>query len=212
MTDELSLVDFFLTGMITYGPPALGLALLLGALGVPLPGTLFVLAAGAFVRQGVIDWAAASSLGLLGVVLGDSASYTIGRFAKSWVQRRFGQSSAWQNAQATFEQRGGVAIFLTRFLLTPLAIPTNLIAGGGGYAFWRFLSYDVAGELTWIVLYGGLGYTFGSQWELISQFISDFSGLLVGAVALGAGIYFLVRRLRRRNSFARHVRVEQSTE
>jgi len=49
-----------------------------------------------------------------------------------------------------------------------------------------------------IVLYGGLGYIFGSQWEAISQFISDFSGLLVGVVALGAGIYFLVRRRRRK--------------
>jgi membrane-associated protein len=79
---DVSLTDFFLTGMITYGAPALGLALLLGALGVPLPGTLFVLASGAFVRQGVMDWAEASSLGLLGAVLGDSISYVMGRFAK----------------------------------------------------------------------------------------------------------------------------------
>jgi membrane-associated protein len=198
MTEELSLTDFFLTGMITYGPPVLGLALLLGALGVPVPGTLFVLAAGAFVRQGVIDWTLALSLGLLGAVLGDSTSYTMGRFAKGWVQRRFGQSAAWQTAQGTFERRGGLAVYLTRFLLTPLAIPTNLIAGGSGYTFWRYLIYDLTGEFTWIVLYGGLGYTFGSQWELISQFISDFSGLLVGVVALGAGIYFLVRRWRAR--------------
>ncbi len=53
---ELNLSELFLTGMITYGPPALGLALLLGALGLPLPGTFFVLAAGAFIRQGAIDW------------------------------------------------------------------------------------------------------------------------------------------------------------
>lgn len=197
MTD-FNLTEFFLTGVITYGPPALGLALLLGALGLPLPGTLFVLAAGAFVRQGVIDWTTAAGLGLLGAVLGDSASYGIGRFAKGWIQRRFEHSSAWHNAQATFDRRGGVAVYLTRFLLTPLAIPTNLTAGGSGYAFWRFLAYDTAGELTWIVLYGGLGYIFGSQWEVISQFISDFSGLLVGVVALGAGIYFLVRRQHRK--------------
>jgi len=196
MTD-FNLTEFFLTGMITYGPPALALALLLGALGIPVPGTLFVLAAGAFVRQGVIDLATATGLGLLGVVLGDSASYAIGRFAKGWVERRFGRSAAWQNARATFEHRGGLAIYLTRFLLTPLALPTNLIAGGSGYGFWRFLAYDLAGEFTWIVLYGGLGYLFGSQWELISQFISDFSGLLVGLVALGAGLYFLLRRRRR---------------
>lgn len=199
---EFNLTEFFLTGMLTYGPPALGLALLLGALGIPVPGTLFVLAAGAFVRQGVIDMATAAGLGLMGVVLGDSASYGIGRFAKSRVERRFGQSTVWQSARQTFDRRGGLAVYLTRFLLTPLAIPTNLIAGGGGYPFLRFLTYDIAGEFTWIVLYGGLGYLFGAQWELISQFISDFSGLLVGVVALAAGLYLLLRRRQNRRSAA----------
>lgn len=207
MTD-FSLTDFFLTGMLTYGPPAFGLALLLGALGIPVPGTLFVLAAGAFGRQGIIDLAEASGLGLTGAVLGDSAGYIVGRLAKSWVERRLGQLAAWQSAQQTFERRGGIAIYLTRFLLTPLAVPTNLIAGGSGYAFWRFLSYDVAGEVTWLILYGGLGYLFGSQWEAISQFISDFSGLLVGLILFGAGLYLLVRR-RRQN---RPVKQDLSTE
>ncbi len=193
---DLSLADFFLTGLITYGPPMLGLALLLGGLGLPLPGTLFLLATGAFIRQGVMDWAATLGLGLFGVIVGDSASYAMGRLAGDRVQRRFNRSTAWRSAQDTFARRGGTAIYLTRFLLTPLAIPTNLIAGGSRYAFWRFLGYDVAGELTWIVLYGGLGYLVGSQWELISQFVSDFSGLLVGLVALGAGVYLLVRRQR----------------
>lgn len=194
---EFDLTGFFLTGILTFGPPAFGLALLVGALGLPVPGTLFVLAAGAFVRQGVIDLASTSGLGLLGAIVGDSTGYALGYFAKGWVQRRFGQSSAWQKAQDTFERRGGLAIYLTRFLITPLAVPTNLIAGGGGYRFWRFLIYDAAGEFTWLVLYGSLGYAFGSQWEAISQFVSDFSGLLVGVVALGAGIYFLVGRRRR---------------
>lgn len=191
---EASLTDLVLTGVLNYGAPAIGLALLLGALGLPLPGTLLVLAAGAFVRQGVLSWATAAGLGLLGVVLGDSASFMIGRFARGWVQRRFGGSAAWQKASETFARQGGLAVYLTRFLLTPLAIPTNLIAGGSGYPFWRFLGYDAAGELTWIVLYGGLGYIFGSQWELISQFISDFSGLLVGLVMVGGGAYLLLRR------------------
>ncbi len=195
MTD-FDLTEFFLTGVLTYGPPALGLALLIGALGLPVPGTLFVLATGAFVRQGVIDLTTATGFGLLGAVIGDSTSYTIGYFAKGWVQHRFGQSVVWQKAQNTFEQRGGIAIYLTRFLLTPLAVPTNLIAGGSGYPFLKFLVYDVAGELTWITLYGGLGYAFGSQWEAINQFISDFSGVLVGVVALGTGVYVLFQHHR----------------
>jgi membrane protein DedA with SNARE-associated domain len=195
MTD-FDLTQFFLTGIITYGPPVLGLALLMGALGVPIPGTLFVLAAGAFGRQGVIDLASASWWGLLGAVLGDSASYALGYFAQGWVQPRFRRSSAWLKAQDIFERRGGLAIYLTRWLITPLAVPTNLIAGGGGYSFWRFLGYDVAGEVTWVVLFGGLGYLFGGQWEAIYQFINDFSGLLVGVIALTTGIYFLIQRQR----------------
>jgi membrane protein DedA with SNARE-associated domain len=202
---DFSLTDLFLTGMLTYGPPAFGLALLLGALGIPLPGTLFVLAAGAFGRQGIIDLAVASGFGLVGAVLGDSAGYIVGHFAKSWVERRFGQSTVWQSAQQSFECRGGLAIYLTRFLLTPLAVPTNLIAGGSGYSFWRFLGYDVAGEFTWLVLYGGLGYIFGSQWEAINQFISDFSGLLAGLVLFGVGLYLLVRRRRQNEAVSRFV-------
>jgi membrane protein DedA with SNARE-associated domain len=54
----------------------------------------------------------------------------------------------------------------------------------------------VAGEVTWVVLFGGLGYLFGGQWEAIYQFINDFSGLLVGVIALTTGIYFLIQRQR----------------
>ena len=49
---DFNLADLFLTGMVTYGPLALGIALFVGALGLLVPGTLFVLATGAFVRQG----------------------------------------------------------------------------------------------------------------------------------------------------------------
>ena len=84
--------------------------------------------------------------------------------------------------------------------LTPLAIPTNLIAGSGGYVYWRFLLYDAAGEITWLVVYGGLGYLFGSNWEALSQLLSDLSGLLAGVVLLAIGSYFLWRYRRRAKS------------
>jgi membrane protein DedA with SNARE-associated domain len=191
---EISLTDWLLTGMLNYGAPTFSLALLIGAIGVPLPGTLFVLAAGAFARQGALDEVTAVMLGFMGAVMGDSLSYGIGRVARTWVQRHFVASAAWRQAQVAFERRGGLAIYLTRFLITPLAIPTNLIAGSGGYAYRRFLLYVAGGELTWIILYGGLGYLFGAQWEMLSQLVSDFSGLIVGLVVLGTGFYVWLRR------------------
>ncbi|MCC9077459.1 DedA family protein [Litorilinea aerophila] len=196
---DFSLSDYLLAYMVAYGPWMFGLALLLGALGVPVPGTLLVLAAGAFVRQGIFDGATVGALGLLGVVLGDSLGYGLGRYARLWVERRMGGLAAWRTAEGHFQQWGGAAIYLTRFLLTPLAVPTNLIAGGSTYPFWRFFGYDALGEATWLLVYGGLGYFFGSQWEALSELISNFSGLLAGIVLLAGGLYLWTQRLRRRS-------------
>jgi len=194
---DLNLQELFLNWIVSYGSPMVGAVLLLGALGVPVPGTLMVIASGAFVRQGILDLVSTPLLGLLGAVSGDMTIYGVGRFANVWIAQRFGQSASWQKAQAFFELRGGIAIYLTRWLLTPFAVPTNLIAGSSGYPFWKLSLFDISGEVTWIVLYGGLGYAFGSQWELISDFISNFTGLIVGVVILGLGLYFAYRSSRK---------------
>jgi membrane-associated protein len=189
--------DYLLTLIINYGAPAFGILLFLGALGVPVGASVLVIAAGAFSQQGILNWPPAAVLGLIGAILGDALGFGIGYYAKDWVDARLGRSPAWRNAERAFEKRAGLAIYLTRFLITALAVPTNLIAGGSGIQFRRFMIYDSLGEFTWIVLYGGLGYLFGSQWELVSEFISNFGGFILGLVILGAGIWLWTRRARR---------------
>ena len=207
MTD---LTDLLLDGMTTYGAITLGIALLLGALGTPVPTSFMVIAAGAFVRQGVINGQSTFLVGLGGAVIGDSLSYGLGRFAQGWVQRRLDRSSAWQIAYRRFDQGGALAIYLTRFLFMPLAIPANLIAGGSGYGYQRFLIYDAAGEITWLVLYGGIGYAFGSQWQTVSQFINDNSGYVVGITVVGMGTYCVYRYLRQRQGLVPAVPVARA--
>jgi membrane protein DedA with SNARE-associated domain len=188
--------DYLLTLIINYGAPAFGILLFLGALGFPVGASALVIAAGAFAQQGILSWPLTALLGLVGCILGDALSFGIGYYAKDWVDERFGESPAWRNAEETFDRRAGLAIYLTRFLITALAVPTNLIAGGSGIRFRRFMLYDSLGEVTWIILYGGLGYIFGSQWELVSAFISNFGGLLLGLVLLGGGLWLWKKRLR----------------
>lgn len=170
-----------------------GGVLFLGSAGVPLPVTLVVIACGAFIRQNLLDLYSTPFLGYVGTVLGDAVLYGLGYFAKGWVDRRLGATGAWQNARTLFDRRGGIAIFITRWLMTSAAIPITLIAGSSGYHFRRFMLYDMLGELTWVLLYGGLGYAFGSQWELIGDFISNFSGFILGGLVLAAGVYLLLR-------------------
>lgn len=194
LSDLSNISDLFLSWFLVYGASMFALALFVGGLGVPVPGTLFVVAAGAFVRQEVLGMGDTLLFGLVGVVIGDTLSYGIGRMARVWLQKRFGESKTWQQAEATFQQRGGIAVYLSRWLLTPIAIPVNWVAGSSGYAASRFVLYDAAGELTWLLVFGGLGYAFGSQWEVISEFVSNFSGLLVGVVVFGVGVYLLWKK------------------
>jgi len=188
--------DFLLTQVINYGAPFFGVMLFLGALGLPVGASIFLIAAGAFSQQEILNWLPASLLGLLGAVCGDALSFGMGHYAKDWVDKRFGGSPTWKSARDAFDSRAGTAVYLTRFLITALAIPTNLIAGGAGMRFRRFMTYDILGEITWIILYGGLGYWFGSEWELVSTFISNFGWFLLGVVILGVGIWLGIKRLK----------------
>jgi membrane protein DedA with SNARE-associated domain len=180
--------EFLLTQVINFGAPLIGFILFLGALGFPVGASVVVIAAGAFSQQGILDWPSSVLIGLVGTVIGDMLSYGMGHYAKGWTEQRFGNSPAWINASLSFQKRAGLAVYLTRWLVTAIAIPINLIAGGSGYKFSNFMLYDIIGELTWIMLYGGLGYWFGSQWELIYEFVSNFGGLILGLVIFGFGI------------------------
>jgi membrane protein DedA with SNARE-associated domain len=189
-----SVSGFFLTQVINYGAPIFALTLFLGAVGLPVGASLMVIAVGAFSQQGYFDWGVMSVLGLLGALLGDALSFGMGFYGRDWAQRKFGASPAWRNTRAYFEKRAWGTIFFTRFLVTALAIPTNLIAGGSGYPFRRFMFYDALGEIMWIVLYGGLGYIFGSQWETVNEFLSNFGGLALGVVVLIIGVRQALKR------------------
>jgi membrane-associated protein len=190
--------ELLLANLTIYGAPLFGLAILLGSAGFPIPLSLIVVAAGAFSRQGTLNWYYAAGLGLAGAVIGDSIGFALGRWGGKRVFKRFGNSDLLVNAQSTFNRGSGPAIFLTRFLLTTFAVPINLIAGSS-CRFRNFLIYDFFGEAAWIILYGGLGYLFGSQWELISNIMGDFGVLALVLVVLAGGSYFL---LQKRNSLS----------
>ena len=179
--------EFLLTQVINFGAPLVGVILFLGALGLPIGASVVLIAAGAFCQQGLLQWPVAAGIGLAGAVTGDMLSFGMGYYAKGFVEKQLKKSTSWRNARISFQQRAGLAIFLTRWLVTAAAIPTNIIAGGSGYKFSRFMAYDIPGELIWILLYGGLGYLFGAQWELVSDFLSNFGGLVLGLILLGFG-------------------------
>ncbi|NUM46626.1 MAG: DedA family protein [Anaerolineales bacterium] len=188
----MDLSDQILTAILTYGATALGIIVFLAAIGVPFPSSVVVIASGAFIEQGYLELLPTLFVSLLFVVTGDVISYFMGHLGRK-VTGRWTQSPNWKRAETYFQARGAAAIFLTRCLLTPLAVPTNLIAGGSHFPVLRFMGLSTAGEFTWLIGYGGLGYAFGSQWEYISELVSNFSGALVGIVLVIIGLVWLRR-------------------
>ncbi len=180
-------VETALGSLEAYGPAALGLVLLLGALGVPVPATMVLLAAGAFVRQGAFELPLGVGMALAGAVGGDS--YLMGRYGIRRMLGRLERGVSWRKAEATFESQGDWSILLTRFLLTPLALPTNLIAGSDRYPFRRFVGLCTAGELVWVLFFGGLGYVFAESWPRVHDRIGSLGPWLVGGVVLTFGVY-----------------------
>lgn len=180
--------EFLLTQVINFGAPLLGLIVFIGGLGVPLPCTLLVIAAGAFARQGILSWYTAALISIVCVVIGDSISYSMGYYSREKILQRFSGTPRWRQAERSYQKWGFLSIFFSRFLVTAIALPVNLLSGTTRFPFRKFFISDLLGEIVWILGYGGLGYLFGTEWELVSDFISNFGGLVLSLLIFGFGL------------------------
>lgn len=193
--------------LLTYGVVALAPILAASALGLPIPASLLLLAGGAFAGSGQLALLPLVIVGILATSAGDSLGYWLGRRGGAAALARFGprfgiKPTALVQADAFLGRWGGVAILLTRFLLTPLGPVINIVAGTGRYPYRHFIAYDVLGEAIWVLLYLALGYLFSASWDVLADILGQASQVLaVAAVALVL-LVLLVRTLWQRQTRA----------
>lgn len=180
----MSLSDYVLSTLGVYGLPVLFAALLIGAVGIPLPGTLLLLAAGSFVEEGEMSLWPVILLSATGAILGDNVGYMLGRWGgrrvNALLSRLVGGQKRLARAEKWLKRREGAAIFLSRWLLTPLGPVVNLSAGLTNYSWRRFLLYGVTGEALWVVLYVLLGKFFSDRVQATSELLGDVVWMMVG--------------------------------
>lgn len=169
-----------------WGVPVLALATFLSCLAVPVPTSLMMLAAGAFAASGDLSLASAALAAFAGAVLGDQAGFGLGRSGgqalSGWIARRPARALLMQRAGAGLARRGATAVFLSRWLFSPLGPYVNLLAGAARMNWGRFTLAGSAGEAVWVALYVGLGYAFGGQIAMIAELAANAVGLLTSAV------------------------------
>jgi membrane protein DedA with SNARE-associated domain len=188
--------DYLLSTLGVYGLPVLFGVLLVGSVGLPMPSSLLLVAAGSFVEQGEMTLWPVLGLSAAGAIIGDNLGYALGRWGGRRLTGRItnlvGGEERLKSAEAWLKRKQGAGVFLSRWLLTPLGPVVNIICGVTNYPWPRFLVYDVLGEALWVTLYVLLGQFFSDRVQAMSDLLGDFTWMIVGliiALALGWILY-----------------------
>jgi len=195
----VNLTDQLLAVMSTYGLPALFAVIAIAAVGVPLPVTLALVAAGSFVELGEMGLSQVIIFGSSAAVLGDQVGFLMGRWGGSRIETRLRKTKSGADkiahARAFAERWGGAGIFLSRWLVTPLGPWLNLTSGMADYSWRRFFVWDVLGETLWVVLYVLLGKFFSGRVQALVDVLGSLAWVLVGIVLAAMLLWWIVRSL-----------------
>lgn len=194
------MTDWLLGLVPQYGLWLLAATTFFSCLALPFPASILMMTAGGFVAAGdLVLWATfAAAAG--GGIAGDQVGYWAGRSAGASLLARVRRDPARDKlvgkAIAIMDKRGIIAVFLTRWLFSPLGPWVNLTAGSASYDWLRFTSSGIAGEAVWAGLYVGMGYVFAGNIEAASNMLGSVLGFVAaGTAALGLG-WWLWRTLR----------------
>ena len=142
-----------------------------------LPGDSLLFVAGTVAALGGMNVHLLVALLILAAVLGNICNYAVGRFLAPRLFKD--QRSRWLNpaylerTHAFFEKYGGAAVVISRFVpIIRTYVP--FVAGLGAMPYGRFMLFNIAGALAWVILITYLGYFFGNI-----PWIKDKQGLIV---------------------------------
>lgn len=163
-------------------------------------GEVFFLAGAILAGVGTLELWAVMAVLFGGGLLGDNASYWIGRHygnnffdrLSRWpVARRLVRAEHYDKGQAFFQRHGALAVLIAR-LSGPLSWVMPAMAGTFRLDYATFLRFNTLGVIVGIGQFILLGYFFGSHMDAILGWLDRF-GLLVAA-GVFCGVTFMAWR------------------
>lgn len=183
----MNITDHLLGALSQYGLPVLFGVIAIAAVGIPLPISMMLVAAGSFVELGEMKLWQVIVVASAGAVLGDQIGYALGRWGGHRVveriKRRRNGATRIAQAEAFAKRWGAAGIFFTRWLITPLGPWLNLTSGMAGYSWTRFFLWDVLGEVLWVILYVMLGKFFSDRVQALVEILGNLAWVIVGLIA-----------------------------
>lgn len=168
-------------------------------LGLLLPGGSLVLLGAVYAQQGTMLLPLVLALGWLGMVLGTSLDYALGRWglrsALGHTRLMARLEPRLAEAERFLERYGAVALLLAHFIGHVRSF-VAITAGAGRLPYRRFLLFEGIAALAWNLVFVGAGYLIGQNLDLVQRFLGG-AGLGVALVALLAYAGYRLRSRRR---------------
>ena len=175
-----------------HGPSVLFAAVFVEQMGIPLPASPWLLAAGALGATGKPHWSVALAAGASGSMLADVIWFYLGRFGGQRILNflcriSLEPDSCVRRTQDLFTRYGMRGVIVAKFIpgLSTLAPP---MAGNSGMGAPRFFFFDSLGSLLYTGTFILIGAVFSHQ---LDQILGALDSLGSGALALVAGLVVL---------------------
>jgi membrane protein DedA with SNARE-associated domain len=200
--------------LVKHGYVVLFASVLAQQLGVPLPSTAFIIAAGALAHSGQLSFTAVLFIACSAALMADFVWYEIGRVRGTRVLQFLCRVSlepdyCVRRTENTFARHGAGTLVVGK-LVPGVSVLATPMAGVYGLSRLRFLLFDGMGVLLWIGLFELLGYLFSDQLEDVVAYGSRFGGLLFVFFVSGLLAYVGWKYVQRRR-FLRSLRVARIT-
>ncbi|MBI3629494.1 MAG: DedA family protein [Candidatus Rokubacteria bacterium] len=186
-------------------------AVLLDTLGVPVPGEIVLLAAGFLVSAGKVQLLPTILLAGAGAIVGDCATYWLGRRVGvagerrlvglfcTWTACTLGSARCVERAEGLLRRFRGWVVLVAKFIAgARVFVPP--IAGASTLSFGRFLWFDALGSLLWTSLVVGTGALVGREWEVLGRGL-EAGYRVVGLALIALLASYLVWKVARRRRY-----------
>ena len=175
-------------------------------IGLVVPGDTIVLVASTAVANPV-EYIALVVAVIVGALCGESIGFALGRhfgphIRASRLGRKLGQQN-FDRAEAYLAKRGGIAVFLSRFLpvlhsLIPLTV------GMSPMRYRTFMAWTAPACVIWAFAYVSVGSLAAGSYRELSRELHSAGYIFVAIIAAFIVIVFLVKKLLQRRE-ARHM-------
>jgi membrane protein DedA with SNARE-associated domain len=188
----------FLALIAHHGYLLIFVVVLAEAIGLPVPAAVALVAGGAAAAAGTLSVPKVLGLALLGMLLGDTLLFILGRYM-GWTllgllcRLSVNPESCILRSAESFYKRGKTTLLIAKFIpgVNTMAPP---LAGSMRMRFQQFIRLDFAGASLYILAYGGLGFLFRDFLAAITRGFQAASHAF-GEVLFAAAIAYIAYRV-----------------